>query len=552
MKKILLLAALLSSATLMAGTVGEQQARQKAESLLGKSVQVAASSRRLAPQEVPAYYLFNAEDGKGFALIAAEDDLASVLGYSLQGSASEEQMPDALALLLNAYQQYVSDYRNGQAEAPKAIVRAARGVSAGPLVKTEWGQNAPYNNLCPLVGNKSSLSGCVATAMAQVLKFWQWPVTGTGYGSATCNNEVVHGSLEHTYDWENMMNTTSENLASETSSAAVAQLLYDCGLATNMAYGTDGSGTPNSLTKRALCQNFGYIPTTLRTYSLSCFETNDDFLEVVFNEIDNGRPALYSAHDATDGGGHAFVIDGYDEQGRMHVNWGWNGSFNGYFDVTAMNPGSYKYVINQSLIAGIEPARNGETGELIEFPLMSNPPTCSQTGSITKTTTFNILVGNISNPNGLAHTWSLSVGIFDVKNEMLGEVKTGRVPSLSLNPGYYHPGDFGNITCKVNGDYPDGDYALRVMFKEKGQEDWILPDMAGGLKNNAVYINLSGNRINFTDGSAYNEAFKTAGMAPVITSQPTDENNTLYDLQGRKVDTPRKGIYIKNGHKVVY
>lgn len=547
------------AASLSATVVDKETARRKAEQLLGKGMVEAkaftAGARPDHPKaETEAYYLFNAADGKGFAIISAENDLAEVLGYSESGNfVSMQDAPEALLLFLDAYQQYVDAYHQGKASAPSMVKRAASNIEIQPLVSTQWGQATPYNDLCPMLNDQHTLAGCVATATAQIMKYWQWPVQGQGYGTAECNGNVVHGTLEHAYQWNAMLNTTLENYQSQEASAAVAELLYDCGLAVNMSYGLSGSsaGTPI----KAFYANFGYIPTTLRIYRRDCVDGDEEWLDRIINELVHGRPVYYSASSSVNGGndtaGHAFVIDGCRDGNFLHVNWGWNGDCDGFYALTSLSPGSYNFSLNNSIITGIEPAMNGETGVPVEYPYMGQKPTSDHSGTINKSVDFSISVGDIWNFNGNTHSWSISVGLFDTTGKMLGEVKKrggNTIGSITLESSTGYRGSMGSITCNLSSKtLTNGHYALRVIFKENS--GWILPDMAGGLKNNGVYIQVNGSKFTFTDGTAYNEELEASDIISIAASHSSD--NGVYDLQGRKIVSPRKGLYIQNGRKVV-
>lgn len=555
MKKLLsLFVVMLLAEGLQANPLDLQSAQQKAERLLGKETTLvtANNARQQTTADDNAYYFFNAKDNCGFAIIAVDDALGEVLGYSHQGHLTDTQaLPDALKLFLEAYQQYAQLYRQGLVRA--TVTKApARVAGAEPLLKTQWDQGSPYNSLCPISNGKNSLTGCVATAIAQIMKYWNWPVKGSGYGNGTCDGNVVHGTLEHEYNWDAMLNTTAELNQSGTAASAVAELMYDCGLAVNMDYSSSSSsaGTPI----KALYSNFGYIPTQLRLHHRSCFDTDAEWLDMLFSEIDQNRPVYYTASSSTNGGkdtaGHAFVIDGYDANSNLHVNWGWGGDVNGYYSVQLMNPKSYQFIINQDAIIGIEPAKNGETGVPIEYPYMGDAPVCSQKGTISKLTDFGITVSNIWNHTGSAHEWTVSIGLYDIQNTLLGDAKKrgGGIGAVKLEPNYGYNGVLGEITCNLSSKtLANGHYALRVMFKETGS--WILPDMAGGLKNNAVYIEVNGNNITFTDGTAYREASIAAGINGI--NMPSTASAPVFDLQGRRVQTPGKGIYIIGGKKVV-
>lgn len=555
-KLFILILTLCSVITAKAAPVDLKTACKTAEQVLGKQVSELLPRMQRAvgtSQQAPAYYLFNADDGNGFVLLSGDDRLTPLLGYSQEGHLAEmASLPEALKAYLNTYEQYVTAVRKGEAtptEDLTDVLAHRRAAGDAYLCASEWGQDKPYNALCPVLKEKTCPVGCVATALAQLLYYWKWPVQGTGYASGKdTDGEIHHGTLEHTYAWDAMRNTRAENLASEEASAAVAQLSYDCGLAVGMEWGIDGSGAGTPI--KALYTNFGYIPTTLRTQMRNCFASDAEFLSVIADEIDAGRPVYQAASSTTgaggDAAGHAYIIDGYNASGMVHVNWGWDGSANGYYDLSKMNPLNYSFTIEQRIITGIEPAMNGEKGEPTEYPYMGTAPKCDRKLGDKirwKSVAFYVTAGNIWNNNGNTHTWTMAIGLFDAKNHLVGQVSTSRQTyTLELPPSTYYKEDaFQNIECKLTGTLANGDYAARVMFRE-GNGDWILPDMAGGQKNNAIYIKLDGNYITFTDGTDY--------LATSIALPQQEESSNApvryYDLQGREVVPGQtKGLVIE-------
>lgn len=536
----------------MATTIGQETARKKAEKLLGKPM-VKMSDEALSrvvvnDHEEATFFIFNATDGAGFAIISAEEELGDVLGYSISSFGSVD-IPDALRLYLDTYHQYVLQYRQGIIETSSSVYTMnVNGIA--PLLTTQWNQAAPFNNLCPMDGDIRSLTGCVATAMAQIMRYWEWPIQGIGYARATCGTEILYGSLEHFYQWEAMLDTQEQLEASEAASTAVAELMYDCGLAVGMNYSSSASSAITPF--KALYANFGYIPTTLRSYHRDCFENDTEWLNIIFRELDNGRPVYYGASSATTNeSGHAFVIDGYDGNSLLHINWGWGGSYDGYFDVTLMNPAGYKFTVNQEAIVGIEPARNGETGVPTEYPYMAMAPICNQKGTINKSVSFSISIGGVCNLNVNSHSWTPSIGLYDTSNQLLGEVKMrgGTIGTLKFEPYTGYNDVMGDILCSLSSKMvANGHYALRIIFKEN--DNWILPDTKGGQKNNAIYIEVNDNKLSFTDGTAYMEALRTSAIEANSVSAHS-MTSRFYNLQGCKVDAPTKGLVIvKQGNAI--
>ena len=554
MKRFFLLLIATYGLSVYAQSVDFEAARNIAEQKLGKKVVAQQNTKKRvagksgSATQQPAFYVFNATDGKGFALISSEDQQSPLLGYSLMDTLpNTEALPDALKALLNAYEQYVMAVRKKQitpAKSPENPFASRSGAGADPLITTEWGQGEPYNYMCPLINEQRTITGCVATALGQILYYWKWPAKGQGYASGTTTEgETVQGSLENEYNWDAMKNTTTENMASDEASAAVSQLLYDCGLAVGMEWGVDGSGAHSPI--KALYQNFSYIPTALRTYMRDGFESDEEYLTIIADEIDAGRPVYQSGTDASSGG-HAYIIDGYNEEGFVHVNWGWEGSANAYYDIAKMNPLKYSYIDDQQIVVGIEPAKNGETGvPLAKLYMGKGLSTTREIGEKLRYTSldFDILLGSLHNNNGEAHTWTVGAGMFDENNELVEVVTAGRngTKSYALNPAYYVPAGV-TLTCKLSQkSYTNGVYAIRVIYKEDGDE-WLLPDAAGGIKGNGIYIKLEGKYITFINAADFD-----AGYTPVDNVSQSANNSVIryYDVLGREVPASTKGLLIR-------
>jgi hypothetical protein len=227
-----------------------------------------------------------------------------------------------------------------------------------PLLTTAWGQDAPYNALCPEKENGQGVwqhckVGCVACAMGQVMNYHQYPEVGIGTGTNMFNTSLTVNYGETYYDWQHMRNSYVGNYSDE-EATAVATLLYHCGVSVNMIYGLQSSATftafANNMTT-ALTKCFGY-DSGVRSVSRSNY-TKDEWLQLIREELSAGRPIIYSGNSATMGG-HTWVVDGYDEAGRVHMNWGWLGLSNNYYDIDLPTAG-VDFNQKQSMIIGIQP-----------------------------------------------------------------------------------------------------------------------------------------------------------------------------------------------------
>ena len=269
--------------------------------------------------------LWGYEDA-GIAVIARESGIPAILGYT-DGPVDMNDMAPALKGYLESLNAYI-DYCLANGQEFKNVFYERQNTSVGPLVKAKWDQGKPYNGKTPMVDNQHCLTGCVATAMAQILYTHKLPVTCSGYSryySYVAGNRTLldYNFYDMTFDWTHMKNTytTASNLQKQ----AVADLMYACGVAVKMDYGLGESGAFSSDAAAGINEFFPGIKATY--YS----RLNAD---VVYEELDNRRPVYFSG--STTDGGHAFIIDGFNSSGYVHLNMGWGGSGDGYFTITDM------------------------------------------------------------------------------------------------------------------------------------------------------------------------------------------------------------------------
>ncbi|MBR1517035.1 MAG: C10 family peptidase [Bacteroidales bacterium] len=320
-------------------------------------------------------YLWGCDSG--FVVVAGSTLVRPVLAYGMEGAFDVDNRPVQLIDWMADYASVMQQMELDHAEQDKAVAaeweRLLRGHSktakraVPPLVSTKWNQGGPYNLLCPYdsVLNRRSVAGCVAVAMAQLLKYWNYPLHGKRSHSYSHN---AYGLLEAdmvntTYDWDHMpdyqFNTAEER-------QAVATLIYHCGVSVNMIYTPYESSSytcqaPQNHTKAitSFVDFFDYQPTLECKYREQY--NDNDWAQLLMNELDAGRPMLYTGTDPS--GGHAFVVDGYDAETLFHINWGWGGAYDGYYAMGALSPGgggaggnaTYTFNGNNSAIVGLIP-----------------------------------------------------------------------------------------------------------------------------------------------------------------------------------------------------
>lgn len=312
-----------------------------AAKVASRYVSVTANAEKIElPAAGPAVYVFNDADKNGFVLVAVDEKDGAIIGYSDCGTIDADNLPANM-------QDWLSGISPAGLQRAAKTVRTKGVAAAGPLVQTKWYQLEPYNALLPDPG---CFTGCVATAMAQIIRFHEYPSKGIGSNTYTSYRPLYHGGEEYlgelsadfstsVYDWDNMIESYvvedgRENWTEE-QMTAVATLMRDCGIATNMQYSTEESTSYDVDACVAMAEHFGY---KAKVYPHFMYST-DEFLRLLCSEIDARRPVLFTGQGSMrGGGGHAFVIDGYDSNGFLHVNWGWNGKADGYYDVGLFNP----------------------------------------------------------------------------------------------------------------------------------------------------------------------------------------------------------------------
>lgn len=345
MKKELTTFLFLFSATclLQAEEVNEHEASQAAMRFFNQTPELRKSNGLQTTTPILSYtlkesgknsiYIYNNPNDQGFVLIAGDDQAPEVLGYSDKGNFQYEQLPPNAKAFINHLSVQVDAISNGQ----KAVADPNWDTEMKPLLKSQWGQEKPFNLKCPTYQGLQCMTGCVATAMAQVMYAHQWPAKGTGdidYTTNTLGIRLWNDLSTSTYLWFKMLPKYSSN-SDEEAIDQVAQLMADCGYAVFMDYMPQASGASNYEMARAVVENFNYDKGT-RIFTEAYYPA-EEWREMVKAELDAKRPLLYGG--ATPNmEGHQFVCDGYNKKGLFHINWGWTGTSDGYFYLNLLNP----------------------------------------------------------------------------------------------------------------------------------------------------------------------------------------------------------------------
>ena len=321
------------------------------------------------------FVVYNRADNGGFYVLDSNDN---VLGYSDSGSFNYDSIPDNLRWWLRQYQEQIEWERSSKVDlrsssdatrdnssklgspltAPSVQEFKSSSVESdndsiivGPLVKSQWSQSSPFNNYCPKYDGSRSVVGCAATALSQIMNYWQWPKRGHGSHSYTYNGQEISSDFSQSeYQWQYILPSYYGGATSK-SKNAVAKLCFDVGVALDMQYSPSSSGAyPSSIAPAAKT----YFSYDSGARLVSRTGGADDWDSLLIRELDAGRPIFYSGQD-NDNGGHAFICDGYSVNHYFHFNWGWAGSGDGYFKTSALNVLKYKFNSSQSAVVGLKP-----------------------------------------------------------------------------------------------------------------------------------------------------------------------------------------------------
>lgn len=453
-----------------------------------------------------AVYVFGDNGRKGYILLSADDAMAPVLGYADSGEFDAENMPPQMEEWLAGYarqQEYARQMGLPEYKAPADDSRQA----VAPLMKTAWNQNYPYNLYTPAVNGEQCPTGCVATAMAQVMKYWNYPEAAVGSGSITNPSTNITETMifgEENFAWNDMLDSYSGK-CDEFQEDAVAYLMKACGYSVQMSYSLSVSGSFSVYAAKAFIDNFQYNP-NIRYYQRDYFEATQ-WDEIVYNEVASGRPVLYGAQSTS--GGHEFVCDGYSGDGYYHFNWGWGGMSDGYFILDSLNPGAIGtggglgggFNYKQDIIVGIQPE-----------PELVYEPRLIQYGQLSATASGLKLTLRIRD-NGSISQW-VNTGLDELKEITIGAAvetvnkegdplylsgKSQRVPAPEykrvengLNIAY--SGINGQFSVEIPGDLADGKYKVTVSTLNGGSNAWV-PVLTQENTYNYMYITKKGENL---------------------------------------------------------
>lgn len=545
-------------------------------------------SKSLRSDSPSLFYIFNLNGQEGFVIVSGDERTPEILGYSFESDFVVEGMPDNIQYWLDTYRDQIIDIRKINPESvpvnedtvpatypvfidtlnhdsgmlleetvgsdSELSLRASYASSVSPLVKTKWNQDSPYNNLCPLDGGKRSVTGCVATALAQIMKYHEWPKKGTGSRTYTTRTKKLSVSANFgttTYDWNNMRNTYSSSY-STTEANAVATLMKHAGVASLMDYTNRESAAYDSDAGYGLINYLGYNP-NMQMY-MRDYCSNTTWRNLLKEQL-NAKLPLYYTGQGKDGG-HAFVCDGYDSRDLFHINWGWGGANDGYFQIDLMNPsspgiggGSGGYSKSQSVFCDVrKPYSGSKATYILNLSPDNNTKTIwTTTKTISKNSTFNVHI----------QYYNYGLNKFDGKVCVAIKLSDSKVSVLksfdvSLDPNWGHP-DLNFKDLKVPTDLKDGKYKIYALYKHKSASSWSYMGVKQGcdeyltlkVSGNNVYLGTQGD----DDDDEEEETFslsvtnKVQATGKIIQNKTASFSATLKNV-GKGSYSGKLGVYM--------
>jgi len=452
-------------------------------------------------QDTVFYYVFNINEDAGFIIVSGDDVVTPILGFSENGNYNENNLPPNFAgwmdYLIDEIR-YIIAQKLPQSEKVKRELDAClngnlspngeRSLNEGmslsgevlsianvvsPLMTTAWNQDTPYWNQCPLINGKRSLTGCGATVMAQIMKFHGHPVHGNGrseaYYTKTTGFYVPALNFAVDYDWENMLDSYADSYT-EQQAAAVATLMYHCGVSLKMNYSPNVSLSNTEDIPDALTAFFGYDKSIQTKYRV--YYDNESWERMIRAQLDAGLPVIYKGGREDS---HIFACDGYDSDNLFHFNWGWGGHADGWFVSTALDTDVGRFNTDQAIIVNIKPDENGVTSyDMVLYSIFTASSSSLQHNMPFTVSTRVWNIGPATFPGG-----SLGMALVNSDGQMVEIIGSNDIESLDNMYMTF----LTDITCNIPLSVPQGQYKLKAVIKP-ADGDWEIINASSGCPNN--------------------------------------------------------------------
>ncbi|MDL2299761.1 thiol protease/hemagglutinin PrtT [Bacteroides sp. OttesenSCG-928-E20] len=517
-RTILFSLTLVATLLLWATPVNEGRAKQVALAFLNKNLSPqtrtafdvkllwtdkGADTRANSVEGDASFYVFGVPNEQGFVVVAGDDCVKPILGYSIDEPfmIGETELPENISEWFNSYKKQIEWLREAGVSANKDVQKAWTDYSKGTtpmmsgtndilLETAKWDQMAPYNLKCPVISGSQAPAGCVATALGILINYYRYPTRGSGshtYKSRTHGLELT-AAFNKMIDWPNVLDHYVKGQYTADQGTAVSEILYNCGVMSEMDYGKSSSGAVTLIGARGLVDYMKYDKGL--TYWSRDWCTDDELWEeMIKNDIENGRPVLYGGR--SEDVGHAFILDGYDSAGYYHVNWGWSGTSNGYFLLSVLDPneqgtgggsGAFKY--DHEAFLGIQKPQEGSTyQDVVAFFSGKTTEGKLYNGITTETTTFEVDknftvdIGYIGNYSVHDFSGICALALFD-KDDEFKEFVSGsiRISSMGTLFGGYITLD----NCVISTSIGEGDY-IKLLYQSEGSEEWNYVKYGGDI-----------------------------------------------------------------------
>lgn len=483
----------------------------------------------------------------GFVVLANDDAIEAVVGVSNKPYTTDTNINPSFQWYLRAANAAIANrIANGQHYSAAIAPAAPLPDHVDPLIETKWQQEAPFNNDVQKDANGNPyLVGCVAITMSQIMRYYKYPTKGIGSNTYSMNGETLSADFSASpYQWDKMLPIYEKGKYTDEEAKAVSELMRQVGISVNMDYKPNFSSSYTKSAQNAFINNFGYNP-NMNRYTRN-FYSEQEWMDMVYKELSEQRPIYYSGNDSKGEKGHAFVIDGYNADGKVYVNWGWGGYQDGYFDIgilTPENSGDYSYY--QDMIVGIQPQQQGAWMSHLTLDYGNHL-------TIKKLSRRAISMGEakVCNVSSTPVNGTLALVI-----EGNGQQRNLETKNYQAKDSYWKAISWERIL--IPKDLPDGDYQIYLRFKDDRDANWQVVRSEYG-KPNSVVINIANGTIT-SKSDRTNYDWVTAIEAPTISD--AEAPVSVYNLQGHKLlqlpaaafsisQLPTHGIFIiKQGTK---
>lgn len=484
----------------------------------------------------------------GFVVLANDDAIEAVVGVSNKPYTNDTNINPAFQWYLRAANAAIASHiASGHGYSGAIAPSAPLPDHVDPLIKTRWQQEAPFNNDVQKDANgKPYLVGCVAITMTQIMRYYKYPKVGKGSNSYSMNGETLSADFSASpYQWDKMLPIYEKGKYTDEEAKAVSELMRQVGISVNMDYKPGFSSSYTMSAQNALINNFGYNP-NMNRYTRNYY-SEQEWMDMVYKELSEQRPIYYSGNDSKWENGHAFVIDGYKADGKVHVNWGWGGYQDGDFDIGILTPARSNYSYYQDMIVGIQPQQQGAWMSHLNLYYGTHL-------TIEKFSKRAISMGE-------AKVWNVSStpvnGTLALVIEGNGQQRNLKTTNYQAEDSYWNSISWQRII--IPADLPDGDYQVYLRFKDDRDANWQVVRSEYG-KPNSVVINIANGTFTIKDKRT-NYDWVTAIEAPTVSD--AEAPVSVYDLQGHKLlqlpaaafsvnQLPSHGLFIvKQGKKTM-